>query len=272
MPQKFGKNGFVQVRDKMRINFRSLFLKVNPAGSASMSKYYYYAFIFSILILFASAVSITNGYFHYVNVYSYYSYQHKILAPFSLTGYEGMFLVVAFAPLPDYLILPFYGYLSSVGEFNIFLTFLVSVAAMLFEMGIEYAGGRLAGRPLLLKVLSYFKITEKDLEVADHWIKDHGSFSIFIATFIPYFKNVTSLAAGTLKMNAGLFFLSNLVGFSIRFGLLLYIGYTGIFVLTPSWDYSHRLATALVGVLALMYIIAYTWRKISTILAYRVKK
>ncbi|WP_297217083.1 DedA family protein [Thermoplasma sp.] len=260
------------LKEKVVVSARSLILKVNPTGDQELGKYAYYGFIFSLLILFASVVALTNAYIHYVNISSYYSYERKILSPFSLTGYEGMFFVVAFAPLPDYLIIPFYGYLSSIGEFNIFAAFFVSVLAMLFEMGIEYAGGRLAGRAILLKALSYFKITERDLEAADKWIQDHGPFSIFVATFIPYFKNVTSLAAGTLKMNAPWFFLSNFAGFAIRFGLLIYIGYSGIYVLTPSFDYEHRLAIAILGVISLLYLIAYLINKANRIISSRAKR
>ncbi|KAA8922913.1 DedA family protein [Thermoplasma sp.] len=259
------------IRDRVLVSARTLLLKVNPTGDQNLGKYAYYGFIFSILILFAAVVALTNAYLHYLNVSSYYSYERRILAPFSLTGYEGMFFVVAFAPLPDYLIIPFYGYLASIGEFNIFATFFVSVMSMLFEMGIEYAGGRLAGRAILLKALSYFKITENDLEVADRWIRDHGPFSIFVATFIPYFKNVTSVAAGTLKMNAPWFFLSNFAGFAIRFGLLIYVGYSGIFVLTPSFDYDHRIAIAILGVMALLYLTGYLINKAHTIISHRLR-
>ncbi|MCY0851222.1 MAG: DedA family protein [Thermoplasma acidophilum] len=257
------------IKERITVSARTLLLRVNPTGDQSLGKYAYYGFIFSILILFAAVIALTNAYLHYVNISSYYSYEKRILAPFSLTGYEGMFFVVAFAPLPDYLIIPFYGYLSSIGEFNVFAAFSVSVMAMLFEMGIEYAGGRLAGRAILLKALSYFKITENDLEVADKWIRDHGPFSIFVATFIPYFKNVTSIAAGTLKMNAPWFFLSNFAGFAIRFGLLIYIGYSGVFVLTPSFDYRHRLAIAILGVIALLYLTGYLINKANTIISHR---
>jgi len=246
---------------RLKVDAKSLLLKVDPAGSEVSGRYSYYLFVASLFFAVVSLIGLTNAYLHYVNISSYYSYQREVLRPFSLTGYSGMFVIVAFAPLPDYLIIPLYGYLSAIGIFNIYLTFAVSVSSMLFEMGIEYAGGRFGGRPLLLKVLSKFHITEGDIEFADNWIAKHGPVSIFLATFIPYFKNVTSIAAGTLRMNAFWFFLSNLAGFGLRFAFLLYIGYRSIYVLTPGFDYHNRNLLFLVAALSCSYIALYMIRK-----------
>lgn len=112
---------------------------------------------------------------------------------------------------------------------------------MMFIAEIEYIGGRFAGRPILLRALSYFNIKEKDIESADRWLTRHGPFSIFISTFVPYFRNVASLAAGVLGMNAGYYTITSLAGYSIRAVLLLYFGYLGMDSPTPSFDYSHRL-------------------------------
>ncbi|MDG7052153.1 MAG: VTT domain-containing protein, partial [Nitrososphaerota archaeon] len=106
---------------------------------------------------------------------------------------------------------------------------------------IRYFGRRFGGWALILKALSYGAINENDIEVADRWLARHGPFSIFMSTFVPYFRNVTSLAAGTLKMNAGYYAISNLVGYFLRALFLLYLGYTGLDVLTPSFDYRYRL-------------------------------
>ena len=101
--------------------------------------------------------------------------------------------------------------------------------------------GRLAARPLLLKgpVLRSAFLRRTSKWQIDGW-PNHGKFSIFISTFIPFFYSVTSLAAGTLKMNAGRFFLASTAGFGLRFIFLEYIGYFGIYIFTASFDYSQR--------------------------------
>lgn len=204
--------------------------------NGKVAEYFYYIETIAIIGIVISVLGITNGYLHYFNYKNYYSSEVKVFSPFYYLGYIGIFLIIAFAPPPDYLLVPFYGYLASLSYFNVYLVFAVAVIAMMFLTAIEYFGGRFAGRPLLLRALLHVGITERDISVADDWISNHGIFSIFIATFVPYFKNVTSLAAGTLKMNSLKFFVTNAIGFSLRFAILVYIGYEGINVFLPSFD------------------------------------
>lgn len=224
--------------------------------NSKISEYFYYIATVAIIGIVISALGITNGYFHYFNYKDYYSSEVKVFSPFYYLGYLGIFLIIAFAPPPDYLLVPFYGYLASLSYFNVYLVFIVAVLAMMFLTAIEYFGGRFAGRPLLLKVLLHVGITERDISVADDWISNHGIASIFIATFVPYFKNVTSLAAGTLKMNSLKFFITNAVGFSLRFAILVYIGYEGINVFLPSFDVEFRSILYLIAI-ASSLILAY---------------
>ncbi len=224
--------------------------------NAKVSEYFYYIATIAIIGIVISTIGITNSYFHYLNYENYYSSEVKVFSPFYYLGYLGIFIIIAFAPPPDYLIVPFYGYLAALSYFNVYLVFIVSVIAMMFLIAIEYFGGRFAGRPLLLRVLSHVDITEKDISVADDWISNHGIFSIFVATFVPYFKNVTSLAAGTLKMNSAKFFATNAAGFSLRFSILLYIGYEGINVFLPSFDVQFRPVLYLIAISSAL-ILAY---------------
>ena len=203
----------------------------------------------------AERLGLVNGYFRFFTTSSYDINKLGVSSPYLLAGYLGMFISMAILPIPDYILVPVYGYLSSIGIFNPFATFLVCLVAALFP--IEYVCGRFAGRPLLLKGLSYFRITEKDIEVADKWLVEHGKFSIFISTFIPFFYSVTSLAAGTLKMKAAPFFLYSTVGFGLRYVFLEYIGYFGIYIFTASFDYSERTLFSLLLILSSVYAALY---------------
>jgi membrane protein DedA with SNARE-associated domain len=206
--------------------------------------------VFSAVTLALSAVGFLNGYFHFVNAAYYYNYERHALLPLGKTGYMTMFLVICFFPVSDYVLIPFYGYLSSLGYFNIYVTLFVIMFSLMFIAEIEYFGGRFAGRPLLVKALSYFRITEKDLDAADRWLERHGPFSIFMSTFVPYFRNVTSLAAGTLKMNSAYYFLINLAGYLLRAIVLLYLGYAGLNAMTPSFDYYNRIPLLIAAILS----------------------
>lgn len=203
-----------------------------------INKYWHYLFVIAVLTVFVSFLALVNGYFHLVNISPYRTAGKGLPAGFLLTGYLGMFLTMVFSPVPDYFLIPAFGYLSMVGMFNPYYTFLVCVLGALFP--IEYVCGRFAARPLLLKALSFFRISEKTLETTDKWLADHGRFSILISTFIPFFYSVASLAAGTLKMRATEFILFSTAGFAVRYAFLELIGYYGIYVFASSFDYSQR--------------------------------
>jgi len=206
--------------------------------SGGLHKYWHYVFVASIFAGVFSGLALLNGYFGFVNISSYSVSQGDISSSVLFAGYAGMFLAMAILPIPDYTLVPVYGFLCSIGLFNPVTTFLVCLLAAIFPL--EYLCGRLAARPLLLKGLKYFGIREKDIEVADRWLIDHGRFSIFMATFVPFFYSVASLAAGTLKMKIVNFFLSSAAGFGLRYAFLEYIGYFGVYIFAASFDYSQR--------------------------------
>ena len=218
-------------------------------------KNWHYLFVISILTMFLSVLVLLNAYFHFVTI-SPYNVNHSNLATtLLLSGYFAMFINIALSPVPDYFLVPLYGFLSSIGIFNPYTTFLVCLAGALLP--IEFACGRLAARPLLLKVMSYSRISETDLEEAEKWIAAHGRFSIFISTFIPFFYSVVSLAAGTLKMSAEEFFGASTVGFALRFIFLEAVGYFSIYIFTASFDYSQRTLFFILLILSSAYIILY---------------
>ncbi len=217
-------------------------------------KYGHYLFVTSLFAISLSVLAILNAYFRFYTVSSYANLE-GISTPYLLAGYLGMFIVLAISPVPDYIVVPVYGYLASIGLFNPVTTFFVCLVGALFP--IEYVAGRLAARPLLLKGLSYIRITENNIEVAEKWIVEHGNFSIFISTFIPFFYSVASLAAGTLKMNWAAFILSSTAGFGLRYVFLLYIGYYGIYIFTASFDYAQRTLFSLLLIMSSVYAAFY---------------
>lgn len=209
-----------------------------PRVAGALNKYWHYVFVAAVFTAVLSGLGLLNGYFGFINISSYGVSQGDISSSILFAGYAGMFFAMAILPIPDYTLVPVYGFLCSIGLFNPVTTFLVCLLAAIFPL--EYACGRLAARPLLLKGLKYFGIREKDIDVAERWLIDHGHFSIFMATFVPYFYSVASLAAGTLKMRVDNFFLSSAAGFGIRYVFLEYIGYFGVYVFASSFDYSQR--------------------------------
>ncbi len=217
-------------------------------------KYEIYVLIILIIFIALSTIGIANGYLHFIG--QNIDLKHisfGIFEPVYRLGYTGMFIIVAFFPLPDYIVVPFYGYLAVAGLFNIYITLLVSVSSMIFLSMVEYLGGRYAGRALLLKGLAVFRIHEEDLKLADRWIEKHGTFSIFISTFIPYIKIVISVAGGTLKMDIKNFTLSIFAGFFVRFAILLYIGYGSFKILSYMFEGKFFIYFVIVDVISALF-------------------
>jgi membrane protein DedA with SNARE-associated domain len=108
------------------------------------SKYWHYLFVTSIFIITVCVLALLNVYFSFINISSYNINQQGASSPFLLAGYFGMFDSIVFL-VPDYILVPVCGYLSLIGLFNPYYTFLVCLASAVLP--IEYFCGRLAARP-----------------------------------------------------------------------------------------------------------------------------
>jgi membrane protein DedA with SNARE-associated domain len=247
----------LQKGKRSRRNWKAI-LVFGKKGYGRLHKYWHYFFVVSLLIIFLSVLALLNAYFHLINVSSYNINHEGVSSPYLLMGYLGMFISIAFLPIPDYFLVPAYGYLSLMGLFNPYYTFLVCVVGAMFP--IEYVCGRLAARPLLFKVMSFLRISEKNIETADKWLLEHGLFSVFIGTFIPFGYSVISLAGGTLKMKSAAFLLSSAAGFGVRFAFLEGVGYYSIYIFTASFDYSQRILFISLLILSSVYVAIYVVR------------
>jgi len=214
------------------------FLGLGSFDSDGLHKYWHYLFVVSLLAILVSVLALLNAYLKLNTATSYSASQAGLPTSSLLAGYVAMFGAILILPIPDYILIPVYGYLSATGIFNPFVTFLVCLAGAITPL--EYVCGWFAARPLVLKGLSYFRITRRDLEVAEKWLANHGRFAIFISTFIPFFYTVAALAAGTLRMKPVPFLFYTTSGFAVRYAFLEYVGYVSVYIFAASFDYSQR--------------------------------
>ncbi len=222
--------------------YRSVKERIRSAIIASYGKYLHYGMVLSLTAIVLSILILSNISFHFLPADIISAHTEDIMfGPFYALGYTGFFILTMFSPLPDYIIVPFYGYLASIGLFNPYILFVISVLAMTLLMQMEFFAGKYGGRPLLLRVLKYFGVKEREMAVAEKWIDRHGSFSVFIFTFIPYVKTAMALTSGLLKMRSLNYLIANLTGFAIRFAILIYVGYNGIDIISdlvnPGYDF-----------------------------------
>jgi len=139
-----------------------------------------------------------------------------IVAVISHTGYLGIVLLMAIEsaciPLPSEVIMPFSGYLVSVGRFR--LSWVALAGALGCNAGslVAYYVGSWGGRPLVEKYGRYLLITRHDLEMADRFFARYGDWAVFLARLLPVIRTFIAFPAGVARMNFARFNIYTFLG------------------------------------------------------------
>jgi membrane protein DedA with SNARE-associated domain len=192
--------------------------------------------------------------------------------PFSFTktvsswGYGGVFglmiLEASSLPIPSEVILPFAGYLVSLGHMDIYMTLIVATAAAVAGSLIDYFIG-LKGVEVLTKyrLLGRAVFSENQLKVAANYFTRYGSIMVFVGRLIPVVRTLISFPAGAVKMPLAKFVAYTLAGCLLWNSILLYVGvYLG-----SKWrevaDVSHYLVIAVAAVAVALFVAFLIWRR-----------
>ncbi len=153
-----------------------------------------------------------------------------VTATVSSWGYTGifvlMFLESTSLPIPSEVILPFSGYLASLGRLNIWLAILVSTVAGTTGSLVDYYIG-MKGLDLLArrKVLSNLLFDKARLGAAQRLFDKYGAAAVFLSRLIPGFRTLVSFPAGAVKMSLTKFIVYTTAGCLIWGTLLIYVGF-----------------------------------------------
>jgi len=150
----------------------------------------------------------------------------------SVLGYPGVFVAVFiesfFAPIPSELILPFSGFVASMGRMNIVLLIIIaSIAAYLGSLPF-YIIGKWGEKPVLKFLDRYGKylfIQKSDVDKAFEVFKKYGNGVVFFGRLIPIVRTLISFPAGVAKMNFIKFSIYTVLGSLIWNSILCYTGY-----------------------------------------------
>jgi membrane protein DedA with SNARE-associated domain len=145
-------------------------------------------------------------------------------------GYPGIFalmlLETSSLPIPSEVILPFAGYLSYLGQFNIWLIVAVATAAGIFGSLIDYYIGLKGVQSLVKhKILGKVVLSASQLELAEKWFDKHGSLIVFASRLIPGFRTTFSFPAGAAKMPLKKFLAFTTAGSFLWNAILVYLGW-----------------------------------------------
>jgi membrane protein DedA with SNARE-associated domain len=178
----------------------------------------------------------------------------------SALGLPGLFVLMglesAGAPIPAEIVLPFGGYLVYLHR----MSFLGALAATnlggLAGFLLQYALGRLGGRPLLRKYGPYLLISNAHLDRAERWFAEQGPRAVFVARLLPVVRGLISLPAGAARMPLSTFILWSLAGaFPWTLGLVL-AGWAAGAYWTMVVEWAHRIGLYL---LLVAVVVACAW-------------
>lgn len=181
----------------------------------------------------------------------------------SNVGYLGVFVLMILEsmifPVPSEAVLPFAGYLSAQGRFDLFLvSFIASLGSIVGSL-ISYFVGYFGGKAFVLKTGKYFFLDRHHLEVTHKFFDRYGSKTVFISRFIPVIRHLISIPAGFARMNLKKFVLFTFVGAFLWNFFLVWLG----FRLSEKYylveKYSKPLDFAILAIL-ILFIIYYFYK------------
>jgi membrane protein DedA with SNARE-associated domain len=189
-----------------------------------------------------------------------------IVATISAAGYLGivglMAIESACIPLPSEVIMPFSGYLASVGRFDLFVVATAGAVGCNVGSTVAYAVGRYGGRPLVERWGSYFLISRRDLAAADRFFARYGGIAVLVGRLLPVIRTFIALPAGVARLPQLKFQAYTFIGSWPWCFALAFIGYR----LGQQWDSDprlHALFERFEWVVVLLILVgagSYVWR------------
>lgn len=170
-----------------------------------------------------------------------------------------MALESACIPIPSEIVMPFSGFLVSMGQFSLIWVAIVATLGNLAGSILAYAVGYWGGRPLVVRYGKYLLIHEEEVDKADKWFARYGSSTVFFSRLLPIVRTFISLPAGISRMNFSKFLAYTFFGsLPWNFGL----AYVGV-VLGQNWkglETYFRKFDYLILVLIIAAIVWWIWR------------
>jgi membrane protein DedA with SNARE-associated domain len=180
----------------------------------------------------------------------------------SVLGYGGVALLMAAEsacmPLPSEIIMPFAGYLVSVGRFGLLPVALAGAVGCNLGSAVAYAVGARGGRAFVLRYGRWLLLDAKDLSRAEWFFRNFGAPTVLVARLLPVVRTFIALPAGTARMKLLPFHALTFVG---SFAWCLALAWIGD-ELGRRWNSDPRLAAAFHAadkVMLVLLVLAVAW-------------
>lgn len=183
-------------------------------------------------------------------------------------GYVGIALLMAIEsaciPLPSEIIMPFAGYLVSVGRFNLYWAATAGAIGCNIGSIVAYEIGKRGGRPLAERWGRYVLIGPGELDTADRFFARFGGVAVLIGRLLPVIRSFIAFPAGVARMPLIPFHLYTFLGsWPWCFGLA-WVGMT----LGDKWNSDPRIKAAfhsadlVIGIVLIAAIGFYIWHRV----------
>ena len=154
----------------------------------------------------------------------------------SAAGYLGIVFLMAIesacVPLPSEVIMPFAGYLVSVGKVNLLGAATAGALGCNVGSTLAYYVAAKGGRPVLERWGKYVLISRSELERTDRFFARYGAATVFFGRLLPVVRTFIAFPAGLARMPMRQFQIYTFLGSWPWCFALAYIGY----VLGRQWD------------------------------------
>lgn len=127
-----------------------------------------------------------------------------IVDTISSGGYVGIALLMAIEsaciPLPSEIIMPFAGYLVSLGQMDLLLVATAGAIGCNIGSTVAYYVGLYGGRAFVERWGRWVLVGTHELDVAERFFRRWGSATVFIARLLPVVRTFIALPAGMARM------------------------------------------------------------------------
>lgn len=154
------------------------------------------------------------------------SFIEKFISTFGVFGISILMAIESCnIPLPSEAILPFAGYLVTIGKIpNIHVAAFFGALGCVLGSIPSYYLGYFGGRTFFENYGKYILVSKKDLDDADKWVDKYGDWAFFLCRMLPVIRTFISLPAGILKARKRTFFTLTFLGSLIWSYVLVYVG------------------------------------------------
>src|ERR687887_1218082 len=151
-----------------------------------------------------------------------------ITSVISIMGYPGIFFLMvlesALIPIPSEIIMPFSGFLVSIGKLGLIGVILAGSFGNLVGSILTYYLGIKVGRKFVLKYGKYIFFKKEHLNFTEKLFKRYGDRISFVGRLLPGIRTYVSLPAGIGKTNFTKFVTYTFAGSLVWNSMLMYVG------------------------------------------------